>query len=182
MKAGGAHIAPKPSPAAPHKSGAAVSASTPCVLMLAVTVCTKCKVAQLQGSTFLHFPTLSHIVLHGLFHATMLHSSTSDTPSPKFEPPPPSPLRHPLPPLLTHPWCCSDALEASRSGNVEVVAVEGAVWGLLELMCVGAPRSEGFIAEVCVRRGSAGWFRQWLQWGRSGLGYGAWGDEQWFIQ
>ena len=38
-------------------------------------------------------------------------------------------------------------------GTTEVVCVEAALWGLLELMFCGGPggRSEGFLAEVCVR-------------------------------
>lgn len=40
-----------------------------------------------------------------------------------------------------------------EDGN-ETVALEAALWGLLELLCVGAARSEGYIAEVrwCAHR------------------------------
>lgn len=52
----------------------------------------------------------------------------------------------------THSSVCCIFLHGPRDGDVEggadTVALEAALWGLLELLCVGAARSEGYIAEV----------------------------------
>eukprot|EP00983_Pelagomonas_calceolata_P104721 1159058-Pelagomonas_calceolata.AAC.1 len=48
--------------------------------------------------------------------------------------------------------CVQPPLHACRDddaeGGADTVALEAALWGLLELLCIGASRSEGYIAEV----------------------------------